>query len=91
MSARNRRRSIKAVWLKCYTCGAMAAMGNDGIPKDWTCSKDEGCRWYCPKCSVAAANTPAKFGPQPAPDDPRIWKGTVREFFDHAASIAAAQ
>jgi|GEM_PF-3374994 len=29
------------------------------------------------------------YGPQPTPDDSRIWKGTVGEFFDNAAGLKA--
>jgi hypothetical protein len=35
--------------------------------------------------SPPAAPTEAKFGPQPAPDDPRIFKGSPAEFFKRAA------
>jgi len=55
MSARSRRRSIKVVWLKCYTCGAMVEMGDEGDTKGFTCSNDEGRRWYCPKCSATTS------------------------------------
>ena len=42
-------------------------------------------------CPAAPDASPSvKFGPQPTPDDYRIWKGTVKEFFDHAASMPVA-